>query len=207
MGTGWLREAWRQTQLCTHRRKPAQEEDSTADKTRAGGGPRGSSHHPLPLHTQGRGRRAAGCPGSNLRPAKTNVQEGPGRKRSPGPSCQTQRRGRSGSSPRRDFLGRAPFLGEPPEFGNWWEDRREGFSLPAPHVPLIEGKACPEAQPPLPSGVGELLANLRRPTWNSFYPWSSIHQQPKPRNKDIHGACWMPRRNPCQPCETKWNKA
>ena len=113
MGTGWLREAWRQTQLCTHRRKPAQEEDSTADKTRAGGGPRGSSHHPLPLHTQGRGQRAAGCPGSNLRPAKTNVQEGPGRKRSPGPSCQTQRRGRSGSSPRRDFLGRAPFLGEP----------------------------------------------------------------------------------------------
>lgn len=52
----------------------SQKEDSTADKTRAGEGPRGSSKH---CPTQGRGRRAAGCPGSNLRPAKTNVQERP----------------------------------------------------------------------------------------------------------------------------------
>ena len=80
MGTEWLREAWRQTQLCTHRRKPTQEEDSAADKTRAGEGPRGSSHH---CPVQGRGWRAAGCPGSNLRPAKTNVQEGPEKEAEP----------------------------------------------------------------------------------------------------------------------------
>lgn len=114
------------------------------------------------------------------------------RKQSPGPSCQTQRRGRSGSSPRRDFLGRAPFLGEPPEFGSWWEDRREGFSLPAPHVSLIGSKACPEAQPPLPSGVGVLLANLQRPTWNSFYPWSSIHREQNQEIKTSMGLAGCP---------------
>lgn len=63
MGMEWLREAWRQTQLCTHRRK-------TALLIRQG-------QEKVPGVHRNTAPRSPGCPGSNLRPAKTNVQERP----------------------------------------------------------------------------------------------------------------------------------
>ena len=70
----------------------SQKEDSTADQTRAGEGPGGSSKQGP---TQGRGRWAAGGPG----PPRQMSRSGPRRKRALGPPARHRGGGRSGSSP------------------------------------------------------------------------------------------------------------
>lgn len=163
MGMEWLREAWRQTQLCTHRRK-------TAPQIRQG-------QEKVPGVHRNRAPRRAGA--GEQRAARARQDKCPGAAREgsePWALLPDTEEGEKWELSQEGLPGKGPFLGEPPEFGSWWEDRRKGFSLPAPRAPLIESKACLETQPPRPSGAGVLLADLQRPTWNSFYPWSSIHR-------------------------------